>query len=233
MKRTKNITKEKLIELYIEQDLTQEEIGKIFECDRKNIAYYLKKFNIKKDKNEIFKFKVEIEDIIGYIKEGKTILEISDIINVGRGAISNCVKRNGMSDLVYINQHKRQSQMMKVNNPVEKGSTRPELKEKLKKVYEDKFKERINYLMLNTFEECKDFKTYAKKARALAYRDRRDIRDNYVIDHIYSIRDGYTNKVPLPIISHKNNLRLCSVEENSKKGSESLISLEELYRVCK
>jgi len=125
-----------------------------------------------------------------------------------------------------------QSEMMNKKNPVKKGSKRPDLSDRLKLMYKEKLKIRIEYLMDNTFVECEDFKTYANRARAFAYRKRRETKDEFVIDHIFTVKDEYINKVPLPIISHDNNLRLISKRENREKGSNSLISLEELYKIC-
>lgn len=49
------------------------------------------------------------------------------------------------------------------------------------------------------------------------------------LDHVYSIRDGFNNNVPLQIINNRNNLKLTPVAKNLRKGSASFMSLEELY----
>lgn len=49
------------------------------------------------------------------------------------------------------------------------------------------------------------------------------------IDHIYSIDDGFKNKIPPEIIGHFCNVRLISWEENCYKWKKSEISIDELY----
>lgn len=53
------------------------------------------------------------------------------------------------------------------------------------------------------------------------------------IDHIYSIADGFINKVPPEVISHPNNLRMMYGKDNQRKNRGSDISLEELYQKVK
>lgn len=52
----------------------------------------------------------------------------------------------------------------------------------------------------------------------------------YELDHIYSIREGYENKVPPEIIGHYTNLRMLIGSENTSKHSRCDKTLEELYR---
>jgi len=47
-------------------------------------------------------------------------------------------------------------------------------------------------------------------------------------DHLYSVKDGFLNNVPLEIIKHPANCKLVKHIDNQKKGSKSSISLEEL-----
>ncbi|MGL5714515.1 MAG: hypothetical protein ACRCX2_15960 [Paraclostridium sp.] len=232
------ITKEKLIELYIEKNLSQREIGEMYGCDRKNIFYYIKKFDIIKPKEktiERFKTKIDKQILFKMISEGMTCIEISKKINVGRTTVKKRADEYGFGEMIYNNQQKRQSEMMKHKNPVPKGSKRPEISKLMKELKMKNRNEKMDYLMTNTFDVCKTFKEYAKIARQIAYAERKmsGIKDNLVIDHIFSIKDGFDNKVPLPIISHKNNIRFVSVNENSVKGAASLISLEKLYEITK
>jgi len=52
--------------------------------------------------------------------------------------------------------------------------------------------------------------------------------DNYNLDHIYSIYDGYTNKVDPSVVGNIENLRFIPWKENRKKGNISHITLNEL-----
>jgi hypothetical protein len=84
-------------------------------------------------------------------------------------------------------------------------------------------------------------KHYIYTVRALTdqvYRQYKDIIDpehkrsfNWVIDHIFSINDGYEHGVPVEILSHWTNLKIISRKENSSKGCKSNITIEELYRL--
>lgn len=53
--------------------------------------------------------------------------------------------------------------------------------------------------------------------------------DNYHLDHIYSIFDGFNNHVPPEIIGHINNLRFIPWYENISKNNKSGCTLEELF----
>lgn len=50
-----------------------------------------------------------------------------------------------------------------------------------------------------------------------------------VLDHIYSVYDGFLNDVPVDVISHWSNLNLISRKENSSKHCKSWKTLEQLY----
>lgn len=55
-------------------------------------------------------------------------------------------------------------------------------------------------------------------------------KGQYELDHIYSIREGYENKVPPEVIGHFTNLRMLTSSENGSKHSRCDKTLEELYR---
>lgn len=48
------------------------------------------------------------------------------------------------------------------------------------------------------------------------------------VDHIYSVYDGFINKIPAYIIASFSNLRFIDAKENIKKGKKSLSTKEEL-----
>jgi hypothetical protein len=82
-------------------------------------------------------------------------------------------------------------------------------------------------------------KQYTAAARHLTnrvYQEMIDLIDperrrsmDWVVDHIFSIYDGYTNEVPLDVICHWTNLQIIQKSQNSSKGPRSSITLEELY----
>lgn len=85
----------------------------------------------------------------------------------------------------------------------------------------------------------RDRKQYTAAVRHLTniiYDEYKDIIDpnnlrsmDWVLDHVYSIYDGFVNEVPLDVICHWTNLELISKSDNSSKGPKSNKTLEELY----
>jgi hypothetical protein len=49
-------------------------------------------------------------------------------------------------------------------------------------------------------------------------------------DHLFSVKDGFINKVSIDIISHPANCRLMIHRDNQIKNSKSIITLEELLK---
>lgn len=91
---------------------------------------------------------------------------------------------------------------------------------------------------LLTEERRKIFRRYAYACRKLAQQWAEDNgyelgQQTFHVDHIYSVLDGFKNEVPPSIISHPKNLRILEAKKNSSKGSNSEISLEELYSLSK
>ncbi len=91
------------------------------------------------------------------------------------------------------------------------------------------------------FHEIEKYEKYSRKIRLLTRfnfnRNKIQIDPNnlknmnpsdYHIDHIYSISDGFTNRVNPEIISSYINLQILNKNDNLKKGKNSDISLTEL-----
>lgn len=55
-------------------------------------------------------------------------------------------------------------------------------------------------------------------------------KNGYHLDHIYSISDGFKNKVPVEVIAHINNLRFIPALDNITKNKKSDITLDYLMR---
>jgi hypothetical protein len=84
----------------------------------------------------------------------------------------------------------------------------------------EKYSKKVRYLTRSNFLKYKKFihQSIFKEVDS----------SNYHIDHIYSISDGFLNKVKPEIISSFINLRVISKKENLTKGRKSEISLEKL-----
>ena len=230
------ISKEELIKLYVDNKMSATEISKILKCDRKTVGNYLRRYDIpirSAKETKVINEKqngtyITIEDIIERIEKGYLIKDIVQEFGVSRSKISNICSKNGYNFRNHKNATKKQSDFMKENNPIPKGSNRrKEDVEKSSNTKRKKYLEYVNSLDLDKLS----FKEYAKIARSLAYIHcyNKKVPSGYNIDHIFSVFDGYINKVPLDLISHKNNLRIIPSEENCSKGNNSLITLEEFY----
>jgi hypothetical protein len=57
---------------------------------------------------------------------------------------------------------------------------------------------------------------------------KRGWRNNHV-DHIYSISEGFKNRIDPYLISHPCNLQMLKAKENKKKNSKCGHTIEELY----
>lgn len=234
LKKSIKVTKEDL-ERYYNEGMTLQEIGDIYGCDRKNIDYYFKKFGIvKRDRKEYMRKKeaekrgtdIDLEEIKKMIDDGMLIDDICSHYNVGRSTIYKRTKEAGLNFRNNKNQRKRQSEFMKANNPVPKNSKRG--RESMLPAFEA----RRNTFLKKLLQPNLSYKQYAKHARHIAYTYYKNngLYDaSKEIDHIYSVKDGYDNNVPILLISHPNNLRQISQAENRGKQSNSLVTLEEFY----
>lgn len=84
-----------------------------------------------------------------------------------------------------------------------------------------------------TEAQWKEFRKYGRSCRSLSQKWAKDNgyelgQKTFHVDHIYSIKDGFKNKVPPTIMSHPANLRVIEAKKNSAKGGKSEITLEEL-----
>lgn len=225
------IDKETLYNLYIKQNKTQTEISNIYNCDRKNVAYYLKKFNINKSKSDIYKKhykdKPTIDEILNYLNDGYLISDIASMYNINRSTVGKILKDNGYNMNNHKGQTKRQSQRMSIDNPTHD-------KDISKIATENSRKTKINNRekKYNSFDKSMTFETYSKIARQIAYLYyNKQTPKGFVIDHMFSVYDGYKNEVPLNIISAPVNLRLVTEQENLRKHKNSIVTLNELYKM--
>lgn len=224
------ITKEELIRLYIDEGKTQAEVGSIYGCDRKNIDYHIKKYGIpKRSRKEsharLKKTNLSSHDIHSMLEEGMLIKEICDKYNVSRSAIYRITREAGMNFRNHKTQTIKQSDFMRESNPFFDEYTKEKAMRSSfatrNKMYKEKY---LKYIDM-------DLKEYSRKARAIAYQQFKRgnlIEDGLVIDHKFSVKDGYENKIPLMVLSHPFNLRLIEQSENLSKGDNSIITKDEL-----
>lgn len=159
-----------------------------------------------------------------YIDKGYLQTEIAAEFGVCRSTIAKRAKEFNLVFLNNENQRKRQSEFMKENNPVQ--GSRPEyiITAMMQGYIDAKKKERAEKLRSGI-----TFKQYAKYARYDSYvllKGKYDPK-THSIDHIFTIKDCWDNKVPLELVSHPNNLQIIPKLDNWKKFSKSDISFEQ------
>ena len=82
----------------------------------------------------------------------------------------------------------------------------------------------------------KQYTAAARHQTNLVYKKHKDLIDpdglrsfDFVLDHVFSISDGFKHNVPIDVISHYTNLELVARVVNSTKHAKSGKTLEQLY----
>lgn len=82
----------------------------------------------------------------------------------------------------------------------------------------------------------KQYTAAARHQTNLTYQQYKHILDpnglrsrDYVLDHIYSVFDGFMNQVPLNVLCHYTNLKLIHKTDNSSKNCRSDKTLKQLH----
>jgi hypothetical protein len=215
------IEKNDLIKLYSEEKKTQQEIADIYGCSRKNVTYYLKKYDIprrtaKDAVAHLRKTDLTADKIKELVGCGMLIKDICGEYGVSRSTIKKAIggKYNFQNHKA---QRVKQSEMLKENNPYCEEGHKKAMQARTRN-FTNKYSDWVDV----------SYKTYSKAARHVAYcvYDQ-EVPSGCEIDHIFSVKDGFDNKVPVMVISRPGNLRIVSMLENKEKASKSLISFEE------
>lgn len=87
-------------------------------------------------------------------------------------------------------------------------------------------------------ERAKDYRHYARfvRQRAQSWAIKQGYilgQQTYHIDHKLSVLDAWKLNLPEHIVNHPANLQILEAKENSSKGSKSIITIEELYKLIK
>ncbi len=112
-----------------------------------------------------------------------------------------------------------------------------------KKSYEKIFKTRFGYDYNDFLKKQPEFKKYYNKVRNITLKNLRTYKflfsnlDNlgrcgdigkFQVDHNFSIKNGFDQKITPYLIGHPSNLRIISWEENLKKSNKCDIKLNDL-----
>lgn len=173
------------------------------------------------------KEKLELQKILNMIyKENKMLKEVYEYYGCSRSTLYSFLKKNGLNFKNNINARINQSILMKTNKNPTKGKKRKEEemlgiikfnKEKSKIYWNNKFKNGITFIQ------------YAKICRTcVPEKIKKEARKKgNQIDHIFSIKDCWINKIHPHYVSDIKNLRILSMQENNKKGAKSDCTLQD------
>ena len=209
-------------------------IAKENDVDRRTVSYWFSQFDIPRRSREDERlnklerekgFLFTVENILGLINQGYFIKDIAEKYGVSRGTVSGFLSRKGINMRNHLLQRTKQSEMLTLNNPVPKGSLRTD-EEKENMSFARRLKNKELYLSW-----IEDKELYTKRARYYAYERCNFLPEHLEIDHLFSIEDGYNNKVPIYLISHPHNLRFTTPKENREKSSFSIISFDEFKHI--
>lgn len=232
--RKVNLTKEFLYDEYLVKKKSMTIIGDENNIDHRSVAYWIDKYGIQRRNREEERlnklerekgFLFTVENILDLVNQGYFIKDIALKYGVSRGTVSSFLSRKGINMRNHILQREKQSKLISLNNPIPKGSVRSD-EDREKMSLNKRFKNKD--LFLNWIE---DKVLYVKRARYLAWDRYNFIPENLEVDHIFSVEDGYTYKVPIYLISHPHNLRLVTKKENLEKASFSIMSYDEFKRI--
>lgn len=220
--------KDLLYKLYVEENKTLQEVADAIGVSRPTAKKYLTKNGIKLRNKRIHKKvrpEVTIEKIMNMYESGMLVNDIAVELGVSRSTITSRLKANGINLRNNKNQTRLQSRRMRANNPIKKGSIRDRnVVTKMISTRKEKYEKKIDEFIPTSFDE------YAKKARQISYAKLKDKTPKGMeIDHLYSIKSGYKNNVPVKIISDVKNTQFLTPEQNKEKGPNDSITLEELY----
>lgn len=234
-----HIPREEIIDLYVNQKKSLNAISKIYNCHVNTVKRNLMEYDIPiRSKGESLRnnfdnrlgLTLTAELIMEKINKGMFIYQVAEHFGVNRKSITKRLKEAGI-DVIELEGHQK---LMEENNKKtslemwEDPTRMKEHMERLKKINEKRSeKADVRYETAH----LKSYQEYRKACMRIANRHYGLNRpEGMQIDHKYSIRDGYDNGVPAPILSHPFNLRLISSFENNSKHAKSNITLEELYK---
>lgn len=196
------------------------EISKIYDIAsttiRRNCNIEIKTVNISPN---------QINDLVKY---GFLLYEVAELCNCTVSQLQWILKDTEYNFRNHKAQREKQSKFMIENNPVV-GSRPQYILDAMMNGYIEKSKLNRENKMKNGIT----FKEYASYSRYDAYVKLKGSYDSkhYSIDHIFTIKDCWDNKVPLELVSHDNNLQILTNSDNKSKASSSEISFNDFLKL--
>ena len=172
------------------------------------------------------KIDFDLEFILKMInEEGKLLKDVQEYYGCTRGQLSWFLRKYDLNFRNHINARKKQSEKMSGSTNPTKGRKRTEgemagikkaHKEKAMLYWDLKFKDGITYKQYSKI--CRNTTPTEMKKKVVKFETE--------IDHIFSVKDCWENKIHPNFVNHERNLRIISSEENRLKGQNSLYDLE-------
>lgn len=171
-----------------------------------------------------------------------TQIEISEQLKVNKHVVAKVVKKFGI---------KRKSILSEKTKKIRSDNFRKNILDKnlnkfggsTEETYKKIFKTRFGYEYSIFKEKQPEFRKYYNQVRNITIKNLKKFNhlfcnlDNlgkcgengkYQIDHIFSIKKGFDNKITPHLIGHPSNLRVISWEQNLRKSADCDITIEEL-----
>lgn len=257
-----NTDKHNLIKkLYLEDNLSTIEIGRLLGCSSTVPQRILKKYGLTKSiseakKNKKIGSKQPKEKIVELYLSGMSSIKISEQIGCSKRTILNILKDNGINgDNKYSHIHEKEDIILKLYLD---NKSMLEIVEELKIPYttinsilkkhsvirtENKYRIGMNYEdYLKSIPAFKKYKSDVMKTtskqniKLLENNEKRcisGIKGCYHLDHKYSILEGFKNGIEPEIIGNFYNLEFIPWEDNIRKNFNCSITIEELINKIK
>lgn len=165
--------------------------------------------------------------IMKMFNEGKMLKEICEYYGCNRNKLYRYIKsvNPNANFRNNVNSRSNQSNLMSGGMNPTKGRKRTKNEMNgISKANREKAYKNWNKIFANgiTYEE------YAKICRYIVPREMQTKNKwkELEIDHVFSIKDCWINKIHPRYVSHTSNLRIISSSENKAKGDKSLVSLD-------
>ncbi|MFC7062630.1 hypothetical protein [Halobacillus seohaensis] len=232
------IPKEDLYDLYVNQKFSFTRISNIYNCSPGTIKNRLRENNIPiRSRAESLGqrldlqlgFSLTAEMIMEKVNEGMFIYEVADFYGINRKAITKKLTKAGIN-VSELGSHQKRMDEHNSRTSKEFFSDPDRYKQQSKWLKELREKRTEETQLRYDTAHLRDYQEYKKVCQRIVDKHYGKERpEGMQYDHKYSVRDGYDNGVPAPILSHPSNLRLISAWDNNSKGNGSIITTQELY----
>lgn len=232
---------EQIINMYVIQKKTSDEISNEVGCSKRSVLNILTKNKIKRRKSGWKDdYKNPFEDLIlDLYKKGKSINEVSKELDLSYTLVNKILKKNRITRTekkFFGSIGKAQT----IEHRSKIGKTKISKKEQ--GLYDHIYLKRTGFTYQEFQKRISEFKKYYQKVRYITNKQSLHILKNfdkrgkageigaYHLDHKFSIIEGFKKNINPDIIGNIANLHMIPWEINVMKQGDCCIELEELLR---